>query len=128
MTSPVRSTAVITAETADRKSASVDVRPSSFAWTSTVSEAGSSIPASSMMPAAVLVSPLSCSLSSTSTRPAAEPSPIASTTNSTQMPTAAQRCRALQPPARAASPRTRASPFPMTGSLPRPRRRPPAAT
>src|SRR5690606_10356813 len=61
--------------------------------------------------------PLSWSPSLTSTRPAADPSPTASTTNSTQIPTAAQRCRALQPPARAARPRTRPSPLLISGSL-----------
>ena len=59
VTSPVFSTAAMTAVTAARNSSSVAVRPSSFAWTSTVSLAGSSMPASSMMCAAVLVSPLS---------------------------------------------------------------------
>ncbi len=128
VTSPVFSTAAITAVTAARNSASVALVVPSFAWIRTVSPAGSSIPASSMIFAAVCVSPPSWSLSLTSTRPAAEPSPIARTTNSTQMPTAAHRCRALQPPARAARPRTRMSPFPMTGLPPRERWRPPAAT
>ncbi len=121
VTLPVPSTASTTAVTAARKSASVALRPPSFDWISTVSPAGSSIPASSMILAAVWVSPFSWSLSLTSTRPAAEPSPIARTTNSTQMPTAAHRCRALHPPARAARPRTRVSPFPMMGLPPRER-------
>ncbi len=128
VTSPVPSTAFTTAVTADLNSASVALRPLSFAWIRTVSLAGSSIPASSMILAAVCVSPLSWSLFLTSTRPAAEPSPIARTTNSTQMPTAAHRWRALQPPARAARPRTRVSPFPMTGLPPWLRWRPPAAS
>ncbi len=119
VTRPVPSTARTTAVTASLNSASVAFRSPLLAWIRTVSPAGSSIPASSMILAAVCVSPFSWSLSLTSARPAAEPSPIARTTNSTQMPTAAHRCRALQPPARAARPRTRASPFPMTGLPPR---------
>ncbi|CAM5572263.1 hypothetical protein SVIOM342S_02054 [Streptomyces violaceorubidus] len=128
MTFPVPSTAVTTAPTAARNSGSVAFRSPDLAWTRTVSPAGSSIPASSTIRAAVCVSPPIWSLSLTSTRPAAEPSPIARTTNNTQIPTAAHRCRALQPPARAAMPRTRVSRFRMTGLPPRERCRPPAAT
>lgn len=97
VTRPVPSTALTTAVTVERNSLSLDVTDASFDWIRMVSPAGSLIPASSMIVAAVCVSPFSWSLSSTSTRPAAEPIPIASTTNSTQMPTAAHRCRALQP-------------------------------
>ncbi len=128
VTRPVPSTASTTAVTAARKAGSVALVPSSFACTSTVSLAGSSMPASSRIRAAVCVSPLNWSLSLTSARPATDPSPIATTTNSTQMPTAAHLCRALQPPARAATPRTRVLPFPMTGQPPCAWWRPPAVT
>lgn len=57
VTLPVPSTAFITAATAARKSASVALPPAPLAWISTVSLAGSSIPASSMIFAAVWVSP-----------------------------------------------------------------------
>lgn len=67
VTLPVPSTAVTTASTAARNSASVDFSFPSLAWTRTVSLAGSSIPASSMILAAVCVSPLSWSLSLTLT-------------------------------------------------------------
>lgn len=116
VTWPVASTALITASTAARNAGSVAFTEPSRAWMKTVSPAGSSSPASSMICCAWPTSPGSW-LSLTLTRPAAEPIPMARTTKSTQITTAAQRWRALHPPARAATPRTLVTPLTMT-SLP----------
>lgn len=59
VTSPVAPTARTTAVTALRNSASVEVTFPSFAWIRTLSLDGSLIPESSMIFAAVCVSPLS---------------------------------------------------------------------
>lgn len=70
--------------------------------TSTVSESGSSMPASSMIFSACADRPAPCSCSAIVVWPAAPPSTEARTTNSSQPRTAAIRCRALQPPSAAA--------------------------